>query len=253
MIFDPTDTYTPVGLIRPELQSSYGVLVIGKESQVIQLPKLAPDGSVLERAATFDLDADGTLKGKVTEIRSGNTATHYRYLYEAEGEKEQREYMDHRLQHDLSSFTLDSTVARNTREMDKNVVVEFAFTAPRYAKPTGDLLLVRPRVLGTHSEGISEKPRKYPIDLGQTGSWRDSFDVTIPAGYAIDDLPEPVNIDVGFATYKSEIKAAGSVLHYSREYVVKDLDLGPEKYSEVKKLMGIITSDENNSAVLKRK
>ena len=253
LIFDPTDTYTPIGLIRPELQGGYGVLVIGKESQIIELPKLAPDASVVERVASFELDADGTLKGKVSETRSGNTATHYRYLYNAEGEKEQREYMDHRLQRDFSSFTLDSTVAKNTREMDKSVVLDFAFTAPRYAKPTGDLLLVRPRVLGTHSEGISEKPRKYPIDLGETGSWHDTFDVAIPSGYAIDDLPEPVSIDVGFATYKSEVKATGAVLHYSREYIVKDLDLGPEKYAEVKKLMGVITSDENNSAVLKKR
>jgi hypothetical protein len=253
LIFDPTDTYTPIGLIRPELQGSYGVLVAGKESQIIQLPKLSPEASILERSATFDLDADGTLKGKVTETRSGDTATHYRYLYNGEGEKKQREYMDHRLQLDLSSFTLDSAAAKNTRDMDKSVIVDFAFTAPRYAKPTGDLLLVRPRVLGRYSELISDKPRKYPIDLGQTGTWRDSFDVTIPAGYVVDDMPDPVNVDVGFASYKSEVKASGSVLHYTREYVVKDLDLAPEKYPDVKKLMGAITSDENNSAVLKKK
>ena len=253
LIFDPTDTYTPIGLIRPELQGSYGVLVAGKESQIIQLPKLSPDASVLERAAAFDLDADGTLKGKVTEIRSGDMARHYRYLYNTEGEKEQREYADHRLQVDLSSFTLDSSTAKNTHDMEKSVVVDFAFTAPRYAKPAGDLLLVRPRVVGRDSEPISVKPRRYPINLGQTGTWRDSFDVIVPSGYAVDDVPDPVSVDVGFASYKSEVKASGTVLHYSREYVVRDLDLAAEKYPEVKRLMGIIASDENNSAVLKKK
>jgi len=252
LIFDPTDEYTPIGLIRPQLQGSYGVLVAGKESQILQLPILAPDASILERAAAFSLDPDGTLKGKVTETRSGSTAKEYRILYNAEGEKQQREYMDHRLQHDLASFTLDSSAAQNTRDMSKSVVVDFAFTAPGYAKPAGDLLLVRPRVLGRHSEVVSNKPRKYPINLGETGTWRDSIDVTIPPGYVVDDAPAPVDLDVGFATYKSEVKANGSVLHYSREYIVKDLVLAPDKYADVKKLMGVITADENNNAVLKK-
>jgi transglutaminase-like putative cysteine protease len=253
LIFDPTDTYTPIGLVRSELQGSYGVLVLGKESQIVHIPELAPDASVLDRAASFNLDADGTLKGKVTETRSGETGTRYRYLYNAEGEKQQREFMDRRLRNDFSSFTLDSATAENTRDMSKDVVVNFSLTANRYAKPAGDLLLVRPRVIGSHSERINEKPRQFPINLGETGTWRDSIDVTLPAGYTVDDMPEPVNVDVGFASYKSEVKASGATLHYTREYVVKNLDLGPEKYGDVKKLMGIITADENNSAVLKKK
>jgi len=253
LIFDPTDAYTPIGLLGFHVQASYGILVAGKDSQVIQLPKLAPDADTLERTGAFELSADGTLKGKVTETRSGETARYYRRLYSEEGEKEQREYMDHRLQRDLASFTVDSAAAQNARDMYKSVVVDFSLTAPQYAKPAGDLLLIRPRVLGSHSETISDKPRKYPIDLGETGTWRDSIEVTIPDGYVVDDMPGAVSVDVGFASYKSDVSATGAVLHYSREYVVKDLDLAADRYPDVKKLMGIITADENNSAVLKKK
>jgi hypothetical protein len=253
LIFDPTDTYTPIGLIRPELQGGYGLLVAGKDSQIIGLPILAADLSTMNRVASFSLDADGTLKGKVIETRSGETASRYRYLYNAETEKEQREYMEHRLQRDLASFTLDSSSAQNTHDMSKSVVVNFSLTANRYAKPAGDLLLVRPRVVGTNAERLNDKPRSYPIDLGETGTWRDTIDVALPAGYVVDDMPDPVSVDVGFASYKSEVKAGEGVLHYSREYKVNQLDLGPEKYADVRKLMGAIASDENNSAVLKKK
>ena len=253
LIFDPTDTYTPIGLIRPQLQGSYGVLVAGKDSQIIELPILTPDASTMDRAASFSLDADGTLKGKVIETRSSETASHYRYLYNAETEKEQREYMEHRLQRDLASFTLDSASAQNTHDMSKNVVINFSLTANRYAKPAGDLLLVRPRVIGTNAEHFNDKPRKYPINLGETGTWKDNIDVVLPAGYVVDDMPGPVSVDVGFASYKSEVKAGDGVLHYSREYQVKELDLMPDRYPDVRKLMGAIASDENNSAVLKKK
>jgi hypothetical protein len=66
-------------------------------------------------------------------------------------------------------------------------------------------------------------------------------------------MPAPVDLDVGFASYKSDLKATGNVLHYSREYVVRELDLSPEKSSDLSKLMAVINSDENTSAVLKKK
>jgi hypothetical protein len=89
--------------------------------------------------------------------------------------------------------------------------------------------------------------------LGETGTWRDSIDVALPADYAVDDMPAAVDLDLGFASYKSQVKADGGVLHYSREYVVRELDLAPEKSADVNKLMSVITADENSSAVLKKK
>ncbi len=253
LIFDPTDTYTPIGLLGFYLQGGYGILVAGDDSQVIQLPILAPDADTMVRTASFALSEDGTLKGSVTETRSGESAHHYRQLYSEEGEKGQHEDMERRLQRDFSSFTIDSNGAQNAHEMHKSMVLQYALTASGYAQPSGDLLLVRPRVLGRNAQVYNDKPRVYPIDLGQTGTWRDSIDVALPKDYVVDDMPAAVDLDVGFARYKSEVKAEGGVLHYSREYVVRELDLAPEKSADVSKLMGVINADENNSAVLKKK
>ena len=107
LIFDPTDTYTPIGLLGSYLQGSYGILVTGKDSQVIQLLMLAPDAAVLDRKASFALNEGGTIKGTVTETRSGEAAHGYRRLYNEEGEKEQHEEIEKRLQRDFSSFTVE--------------------------------------------------------------------------------------------------------------------------------------------------
>src|SRR3984957_14845392 len=148
LIFDPTDTYTPIGLLGFHLQGSYGILVAGNDSQVIQLPILPPDADTLDRTASFALNADGTLKGTVTETRSGEAARRYRRLYNEEGEKQQHEEIERRLQRDFSSFTVEANDAKNAREMSKSVVVKYSLTANGYGQPTGDLLLIRPRVLG---------------------------------------------------------------------------------------------------------
>lgn len=253
LIFDPTSTYTPIGLLPEYLQGGYGILVDGKQSQVILLPTLKPDQDVVERKATFDLAEDGTLKGAVTEERFGTASRNLRHIYNALGEKKQHEEIERRLKDDFSSFTLDSEAAKNARDLDQNLILNYALTAKMYAKQAGDMLLVRPRVLGSDAVPFNNKPRIYPIDMEATGVWRDSYDVNLPAGYTVDDLPNPVNIDVGFATYHSEVKADDKALHYKREYVVKELQLQPERYGELRKLEGTIRADEENSAVLKRK
>jgi hypothetical protein len=240
-------------LLRFELQGGYGILVAGDDSQVIQLPMLAPEADTLERAASFALNADGTLQGTVTETRSGEAALALRRLYFEEGEKEQHEAIERRLQNDLTSFIIDSSSAQNAREINKSMVLQYSFTANGYAQSTGDLLLLRPRVVGRHARRYNDKPRAYPIDLGATGTWRDRIDVVLPAGYTVDDVPASVNLDMGFASYRSEVKTDGGVLHYSREYVVRQLDLAPEKSADVSKLMAVINADENSSAVLKKK
>ena len=84
----------------------------------------------------------------MTETRSGEAARGFRRLYTEEGEKEQHEAMERRLQNDLTSFTIDSSSAQNAREMNKSMVLQYSFTANGYAQPSGDLLLLRPRVVG---------------------------------------------------------------------------------------------------------
>jgi Domain of Unknown Function with PDB structure (DUF3857)/Transglutaminase-like superfamily len=253
LIFDPTDAYTPIGLLGFHLQGSYGILVAGNDSQVIQLPVLAPDADTLNRTASLTLNAEGTLQGTVIETRSGEAALHDRRLYSEEGEQRQHEDIERRLQRDFTSFTLDSASAQNAHEMHKSIILQFKFTAPGYAQAAGDLLLVRPRVLGRHARPYKDGPRSYPIDLAQTGTWRDQIDVALPAGYVVDDLPAAVDLDVGFAIYKSNVREEGNVLHYSREFIVRDLDLAPEKTADVSKLMRVINADESNEAVLKKK
>ncbi len=253
LIFDPTNEYIPIGLLPSYLQDSYGILVASKNSQIIKLPTLKPDSDLLERTAKFELAGDGTLKGAVTESRSGSSASGMRRVFNELGETKQHEELENFLRDSLSTFTLDSQMALNVKNLDQKLVISYDLTAKTYARPAGsNLLLVRPRVLGSVQSPFNQKPRVYPIDMGQTGTWRDNFEVSIPQGYVVDDLPSPMDVDVGFATYRSQVKADATTLYYKREFVVKELELSPQKYIEFRKLEGIIAADENNSAVLKK-
>ncbi len=252
LIFDPTNQYVPIGKLPAYEQGSWGLLASGEDSQVIQLPVLKPDTDTIDRKATFELAADGTLKGDISVARFGALSWAMRYRLAMDSDKEQRELVERSLQHDFSTFTLGDEKVAHVRDLDKPLEMDYSVTAPLYAKGAGNLLIVRPRAVGTDSEGLDDKPRKVPISFEGVGTWRDNFDFKLPVGYTVDDLPDPVNVDVGFATYHSEVKADGDKLHYKSEYILKKVELDAADYATLKKLEAAITTDENNSAVLKK-
>lgn len=96
------------------------------------------------------------------------------------------------------------------------------------------------------------KPRAYAIELGHPGRWRDSFDIALPAGYVVDETPDPVDVDLDFASYHSSVTAKGNLLHYEREYVVRQVEIPPAKAADFRKLESAIVWDEKGTAVLKK-
>jgi hypothetical protein len=252
LIFDPTWEKTPFGQFEHELQGSYGVLMEGPDSQVIALPVLAPELNTIHRTASMHLDMDGALKGSVVEKRFGDVSTHRRTLYIHSDAKEQSEYLDHVLEQDFPTFKVSGMKIENAEALNKDLTSTYTLDVDRYARTMGQLLMVRPRILGSEAPTVDHERRTVPIDLRETMQAKDEYDIELPAGYAVDELPEAVKLDLGFASYESSSQVKGNVLHYSRTYTVREVTLPPEKYADLQKLSSVIATDEQSRAVLKK-
>ena len=252
LIFDPTWDKTPFGQLEHNLQGSYGVLMEGSDSQVIALPLLSPELNTIRRTASMRLDANGTLKGRVTEKRFGDVSERRRTLYTDGDAKEQSEYVDHVLEQDFPTFKVSDMKVENVESLNKDLTTTYTLDVDRYGRSMGQLLMVRPRVLGSEAPSVDHEPRKVPIDLTETMQAKDEYDIELPAGYAVDELPEAVKLDLGFASYESSSQIKGNVIHYSRTYTVREVTLPPEKYADLQKLSSVIATDEQSRAVLKK-
>jgi len=252
LIFDPTWEKTAFGQLEHNLQGGYGLLAEGDESQVIQFPLLSPTLNTIHREASFQLAEDGVLQGSVTERRFGDLSERRRYLYSTADAKERQEYLDHTLQRDFTTVSMSDVKVENVDAFNKELTTSFHLNAERYGSKMGSLLMVRPRVLGDEGLELDHKPRTVPIDMGQTMQVQDDYTIALPAGYAVDELPDPVKLDVGFASYESSSKVEGNALHYTRTYTVREVTLPAERYPEYKKLVETIGNDEQSRAVLKK-
>lgn len=252
LIFDPTNERTPIGNLPSYLQGGYGILAAGPASQVVGLPILPPDANGNIRKGAFTLAADGTLAGQVDVTHSGPEAAELRIDLKDSDEKERRQTLETAIARDVPGAVLNSFQFVQPPELDKPLEVHYKLTAAQYAHQAGSLILVRPRVVGSHAIPFDDKPRTVPIDLNATGHWRDSFDITLPAGYVVDETPDPVSLDLDFASYHSTVTAKGDQLHYERELIVKQVELPANRADDFRKLESAILTDEKGTAVLKK-
>ncbi len=97
----------------------------------------------------------------------------------------------------------------------------------------------------------TKEPRKFPLEFEGPSRDTDSFEIALPAGYEVEELPPPMDVDYSFGSYHSKTEASGQMLHYTRSVEIKELSVPVSKMDELKKFYRMIASDERNTAVLK--
>ncbi len=252
LIFDPTDPYTPLGELHGELQDSYALLVAGGRGELIHTPLLAPDTNLLTRTGHFTLTVDGALVGEVVEGSSGDHAWQERAALIHANQQERAQRIERRLSRSLKGFILEKTDIQQLDQIQQKLVISLTFSDPGYGQVRGPLMLLRPRVLGEKSFALDRKPRQYPFQFARASRETDSFDIELPKEYAVEDLPGPVKLDAGFASYQSKVEVDGSKVRYTREFIRRDVWIGPEHTEDLRKFLGTIGADEAAVVVLKR-
>ncbi len=257
LFFDATDEYMPLGYLPSELQDSDALVVTPNGGKLVHIPLSSPASNRLLRTAKFDLSPAGDLSGEIHETDWGGPAAQQREEFLEVQPAKRADVFDHFLSHFLNNFNLTGASLGNLEQYDQSFVLDYKFVSPGYASSAGNLLFVRPRVVGDKNTGYlrlftEKKPRKYPIQFDEATRQDDVFDITLPAGYVVDGLPKPVQADCEYATYKSETSVTDGVLHYKRSFEIKDVMIPPEKLPAIRDFLQQVAADQSTSAVLRR-
>ena len=253
LFFDPTDEFVPLGYLPSQLQQNYGLVVTSDSGKLFLLPTLPPATNRLLRTATLTLTPTGNLGGEVNELRWGAPAGDGRAQFIGSSPSDRAKVFEKFLGTFLNNFTLTNASVGNLDQYDANFTLHYQFIVQGYAKTAGDLLILRPRVVGEKGSNIlTGKPRKYPIEFEGTTLQSDVFDITLPAGYVVDELPQPVEAKCDYATYKSDVEVKDNILHYKRTYEIKGVVVPTEKLLEVRDFFHQVAAAEKSSAVLRR-
>ena len=253
LFFDPTHLFVPLGFLPDSLQANYGLVVTDEGGEIVKLPLLPAAANRLLRTAKLWLTPNGTLYGTVNEIRWGAPAADLRARLLRASQADRQKVLEDFLGQFLGGSLLQRATVGNVDRLDGPLTLQYTFTAADYAKLSGDLFLVRPRVMGSKGENLLDtKERKYPVEFPTSTSQGDAFEITLPEGCIADELPDPVEVSTGATSYKSKAEMKGNVLYYTRLYQITDVRVPAEGQKELKQFYRQVAADERSTAVFKR-
>jgi Domain of Unknown Function with PDB structure (DUF3857)/Transglutaminase-like superfamily len=255
LFFDPTDFLTPFGRLWGPLQANYGVLITPNGGELTELPQLPTALNSLERTAKMTLDEKGTLRGEVHEVWEGDRASAQRYaLRSVTLDTEQIKPVESLIAGSLNNFQVLKASIGNLRVVDKPFFWNYSIEADGYAKGGGELLLLRPRLLGTMVNPLLEttETRRNAIEFDAPRHDTDVFEFVVPMDYQIDELPPPVHVDTGFGSYDSRTEMVGRMMRYTRTLEIRNLSVPAVNAEELRQFYRSIARDERSTAVFKR-
>ena len=253
LFFDPTDPMTPLGYLPSTLQAGHGLLVGDDGGELVELPLLPPAVNRLLRNGKFSFTEDGSLRGGVREIRWGHPAVSRRSAFLRVAAPERQKVLEDFLAGFLGGFRLLHVEVENLEEYDRTLVLDYKFVGDNYSKAAGKLLLFKPWVLGRKSGRLlEEEDRQHPVEFPSTTSQSDMFDITLPPGYMVEELPPAVTLATDFAEYRSKVELEGEVLRCRRNYSIKAVRLPADRVGELNDFHRRIAADERSQVVLKR-
>lgn len=253
LIFDPTDEQTPLGDLDFDLQGSLALIDSKEETELVRMPVTPPEINHLERIATFELRADGGISGKIQDQAKGQTAARIRTDYKKLSKPDFTRMIERWLTSGATSARL-SKMEPSDNTVEGQFTLNVEFSADNYGQLMQNRLMVFKPVVVSRREGLAltAPTRIHPVVLGNN-AYSETVKVQLPAGFTVDELPDPVKIQTAFGSYVTSYEVKGTELVFKRQLSQTATTIAAADYEMVRKFFESIRAAENAPVVLARK
>ncbi|HZS47449.1 MAG TPA: DUF3857 domain-containing protein [Blastocatellia bacterium] len=226
---DPGTAFAPFGYISWDKQWVSALVMDKKQTEFVDVPLLKAEANATIRSAEVGLESNGDLVGKGDVQYTGTEGISLkRDLYEKSPESQPEEWRKH-FAETVPNFTSKDEKIENVSDSDKPLIARFDMRIPSYASKTGKRLLLQPAVFTRGQKAFfPASDRVQDIYFHYPWYEKDHVEFTLPQGYTVEELPQPIVLDAKAAVYKQSFKVQGNKLIFDRELNV-ELTLVPVK------------------------
>ena len=252
LIFDPTDGETPLGDLPSYLQGSLALVDSKMSTELVRMPTTPPEMNQLVRTTTLQLGPDGGIAGLIQENANGQTAARMRTQFRQLSKPDFNGMIEHWVTAGATSARLDK-IEPSDNHGDGKFTLNVEFSAKSYGQLMQDRLLVfKPAVVSRReSLSLTAPLRKHPVVL-RANAYSETVKVQLPAGFAVDEVPDPVKLETSFGSYTTSYEVVGGELVFKRQLSQKATTIPAAQYESVRKFYESIRAAENAPVVLAR-
>lgn len=228
-----------------------GWLVDGEQSQWINV---AVPADVEKMIVNADLSADGTVTGTVQEICKGYTAMVNRSDYYENLEKD-HEHIVKNWQETFPDATITNISFANPEKPEESLKSSLEINLPNAAQINENFMYVSP-MLG---KGYDENPlklenRTFPVDMAYQVKEQYVLNLTVPAGYGVEELPEPTQVKLpeGAGSFRFLVSEKNGKVQITSNLFIKKNRYKPEEYQGLRQFFDLIVEKQGEQIVLKK-
>jgi len=253
LIFDPTDSETPIGDLPYHMQGSLALLDTKIATELVTMPVTPPEMNQLERIATLQLQADGAIAGEIQENANGQTAAKFRSEFKQLSKPDYNGMIERWLTAGATSARLDK-IEQSDNATDGKFTLNVQFSAKAYGQLMQDRLLVfKPAVVSRReSLSLTAAQRRHPVVL-RANAYSETVKVQLPPGFTVDEVPDAVKLETAFGSYTTSYEVVNGELVFKRQLSQKATTIPAAQYDAVRKFFESIRAAENAPVVLARK
>jgi transglutaminase-like putative cysteine protease len=249
IFLDATERLLPMGVLPDRCLNGEGLVISATAHGWVKLESKAKARTVV--SGDFILKDDGELKGKLKFTRDGYDAFKMRKTYQTKGEQQYlKDILGEKVwQVEKTEFQKVSDVAQAVEEIHE-------VTIGSHASVAGDVIYINPFVTQRMEENpFRSEKREYPVDFGSAVEETYLMKLTLPAGYAVDEMPKTKLIalpgNAGKFTY-SCAQTGESLTVVSSLLINKNL-FTQEEYPHLREFYDQVVAKQAEQIVLKKK
>jgi hypothetical protein len=204
--------------------------------------------------AVDELALDSTLsfKGSMSYIRKDYSAFDFREKYFAyNGQEEYKEFY----MKEMPGLTIKDVKIDNLDSIYKPITENHMVEINNQVNEINDHLYIIPAFF----EELKENPfksddRKFPIDFGIPIEKTLILNLTIPAGYSPESLPEPVTYKLqdNSAQFMYQLESLNNTIRLTTKFSINKILFMPEEYGTLKEFYNQVIKKQNEAIILKK-
>ncbi|MFD2248309.1 DUF3857 domain-containing protein [Pontibacter ruber] len=248
-LLDATDPLLPAGMLPVRSLNGEGRVVKQKDDRWVALK---PEGTYLKfYNGDVTINAQGEIKGKATESRSGYSALLMRKTIQEEGEDKYTEQMNR----ENGDFKISKPAIVNLHDPTKKLDLSYELTANGNGQANSIIYLNPMMGQGEKENPFKLNERAYPVDFAVPIDETYICRFTIPADYELEESPKSTRIALpnngGTFTYMVE-KQGNTIQVLSKIIIAKPIYYAQE-YPHLKEFYAQVVAKHAEQLVLKKK
>jgi len=253
VFLDPGTPYCPYGLLPWRHTSTHGLRQLPNgATEVAETPLADYKNAISKRVGRLQLAEDGSVHGQIAVAWAGVEALEHRlsgfHTDDAGRKKELEEEIRELLPPGSSVEELKAT-GWDTPEQQLSAT--FKVDVPSFASSTGKRLLVPSHLFqGERTQPFPHGERKQPVYFSYPYYAIDDVQITFPAQFHVENLPQAAPVNTKFSVYKVDRSVSGNTFSITRNFAIGGIAFDHDQFPEVKKFFDSVTADDSESLVL---